>query len=243
MHRFFVPEQGFQGQIVLLSGADARQIRKVLRLKPGDLIEVLNGEGSSFLAILERVSQAEVRGRLLKTGEDRDESHLSITLAQVLPRLTKMDLIVQKATELGVSRIIPLLAERAHFRGEVAEFRVNRWRRIAKESAEQCGRKAIPPIDLPQNLLSFLNQDIPGEKILFWEGETKRRLREVLRANFTPSNYTLLVGPEGGFSPQEVERATGKGYIPVSLGKRILRAESVALVALALLQYERGDLG
>jgi len=243
MHRFFVPEEGLQGKQVVLSGADARQIRKVLRLKPGDLIEVLDGSGSSFLAILEEVDQAEVRGRLLGIRESFNESHLHITLAQVLPRLPKMDLIVQKATELGVSRVIPLWAERSPSRGGAAESRVNRWRRIAKESTEQCGRALIPPIQLPQNLLSFLDQEMAGEKIIFWEGESQRRWREVLRANPAALKYTLLVGPEGGFSPQEVERATDKGYVSVSLGKRILRAESVALVAVALLQYERGDLG
>lgn len=243
MHRFFVPRQRFRGDQVLLSGTDARQIRKVLRLKPGDLIEVMDGEGASFLALLERVGSAEVQGRLLRGMEGGKESPLSITLAQALPRLPKMDLIIQKSTELGVSRIIPLFTERSLPQGEAAGPRIDRWRRIAKEAAEQCGRRIVPQIDPPQELLLFLGREIRGEKILFWEGETQRRLGQVLRANPDAMNYMLLVGPEGGFTAQEVERAQGEGYTSVSLGGRILRAESVALVAIALLQYQRGDLG
>jgi len=243
MHRFFVPRQGFRGDQVLLSGADAWQIRKVLRLKPGDLIEVMDGEGSSSLAQLEEVRLGEVLARLLGSTKSGEKLALEIILAQALPRLPKMDLIVQKATELGVSQIIPLLTERSLPKGEAAEPRIDRWRRIAKESAEQCGRKIIPQIEPPQELLPFLDRVIPGEKILFWEGERERRLRQVLRANPDAERYILLVGPEGGFSSQEVEAAGRRGYRSVSLGTRILRAESMALVAIALLQYERGDLG
>ncbi|MDH7500500.1 MAG: 16S rRNA (uracil(1498)-N(3))-methyltransferase [candidate division NC10 bacterium] len=243
MHRFFVPRQSFQGDGVLLSGADARQIRKVLRLKPGDLIEVMDGEGSSFLVRLEEVRSAEVLGRLLSRTKNGQEFALEIILAQALPRLPKMDLIVQKATELGVTQIIPLLTERSLLQGEAAETRIERWRRIAKESAEQCGRRIIPRIESPQKLLPFLEQVVGGERILFWEGEKERRLRQVLRANPEAERYLLLVGPEGGFSPQEVKAAERRGFASVSLGTPILRAESVALVAIALLQYQRGDLG
>jgi 16S rRNA (uracil1498-N3)-methyltransferase len=154
-----------------------------------------------------------------------------------------MDFIVQKATELGVTRIVPLWAERTTSRSEASEARLNRWRRIAKESGEQCGRALLPPIEPPQTLLSFLDQEAPGMKILFWEKESERRLRDFLRDNPGASSYILLVGGEGGFAAQEVEKAKSRGFVTVSLGKRILRCESMALIALALVQYERGDLG
>ncbi|MCJ7608051.1 RsmE family RNA methyltransferase, partial [Candidatus Bathyarchaeota archaeon] len=190
----------------------------------------LPAEQSSGAAIAHRVilwkevSQTEVRGRLIEMMGGGEESALIITLAQALPRWPKMDLIVKKATELGASQIIPLLAERTPSRGEAGGSKLSRWRRIAKESAEQCLRQTAPEIEPPQDLVTFLERGLPGVKIVFWEGETERRLRQALRAD-PSSAYTLLVGPEGGFSLQEVERARARGYISVSLGPRILRTE------------------
>jgi 16S rRNA (uracil1498-N3)-methyltransferase len=211
-------------------------------LKPGDRIEVLNGAGGSFVVSLEVVGQSEVRGTILGGGEKDVDSQVPIVLAQALLRFTKMDWVVQKATELGISQLVPLRTERTCLRGEESEGRLKRWRRIAKESSEQCLRRTIPRISPPQDLRDFLEQDISVKRILLWEGETRRRLGEVFRSDPSLLGYVLLVGPEGGFSRQEVEKAESKGYVSASLGSRILRAESVPLVALSLLQYERGEL-
>ncbi len=227
----------------MIKGADARQIQRVLRLKPEDLIEALDGTGVSFLVELRRIREGEVQGIVIESTTDREDRSLSITLAQVLPRLPKMDLIVQKATELGAARIVPLLADRTPFPREARVARLERWRKIAKEAAEQCRRKTLPEIEPIQNLAGFLNRDLPGKKILFWEEERNLHLREVLRTYPSSNAYVLLVGPEGGFTPVEVEMAIRAGYVSVSLGRRILRTESVAFVALSLLQYEKGDLG
>jgi 16S rRNA (uracil1498-N3)-methyltransferase len=211
-------------------------------LKPGDRIEVLNGAGGSLVVSLEVVGQSEVRGVISERREKEVDSQVPIILAQALLRFTKMDWVVQKATELGISQLIPLRTERTCIQGEGSEGRLNRWRRIAKESSEQCLRRTIPGISPLQDLRDFLEQEVSGRKILLWEGETRRRLGEAIRSDPSRVGYILLVGPEGGFSRQEVDRAESKGYRSVSLGNRILRAESVALVALSLLQYEKGDL-
>ena len=242
-HRLFLSKDAFSGNQVLIKGPDARQIQRVLRLRSGDLIEVLDGTGLNFLVELKGVKGGEVQGNIMESNRDPEESTLPITLAQVLPRLPKMDPIVQKATELGVTRIVPLLADRTPFRGEVRASKVERWRRIAKEAAEQCRRRTLPEIEPIQDLPAFLNRDLPGKKILFWEGERNLHLRQVLKMYPTFPAYVLLVGPEGGFTPREIKRIIGARYVSVSLGRRILRAESVALVALSLLQYEKGDLG
>lgn len=242
MHRFFVPDQGWEGDQIFLSGGEARQIDKVLRLRPGAVIEVLDGSGCAFLARLEVVSSSRVQGRILGRKEVWTESPLQLTLGQALPRGSKMDFIVQKATELGVSRIVPLWGERTIGEG-IGEQRLSRWQRIAKESAEQCGRLLIPTVESPRSLISFLAEEREGRGLLFWEGERDLFLRQVLAEGRRDTHYVLLVGAEGGFSPQEVDMAKGRGFLSVSLGGRILRCETVALVILALLQYARGDLG
>ena len=243
-HRFFLSRDAFSGNQVLLKGQDGHQLRRVLRLKVGDLIEVLDGMGHNFLVALEKVEEEEIEGRIIEVRKDPEECSLAITLAQVLPRFTKMDLIVQKATELGVARIVPLVGDRTPFPKGAQAPRVERWQRIAKEAAEQCRRITIPELEPIQNLLSFLDRlDVAGKRILFWERETGGRLRKILKVSPAPSDYVLLVGPEGGFSDREAEKAVEKGYESVSLGARILRTESVALVALSLLQYEKGNLG
>lgn len=243
MHRFFSDQGALSGGLVRIRGADARQIHRVLRLKPGDFIEVLDGAGSRFRVQLQGVSITEAWGRVVGMHKEPDEAPLSIILAQVLPRSPKMDLIVQKATELGVARVIPLLSERTSCRGEASDLKLRRWRKIAKESSEQCRRRTIPDIEGSQDLFQFLERDLSGLKLLLWEGEAGHRFREMMKMNPPPSSCTLLVGPEGGFSEEEAERAKEKGYVSVSLGSRILRTESVALVALSLVQYEWGELG
>jgi len=157
-----------------------------------------------------------------------------------------MDLIVQKATELGVARLIPLSLVRSIPRprgaGQVA--RLDRWRRIAREAAQQCGRVGTPTVEEPQTLEKFLEETAEQPlKAAFWEGEREHSLKEVVTDGAAVGGIVLLVGPEGGLEDREVAQAVEAGFVSVSLGPRKLRAETAALAALAIVQYEIGEMG
>jgi 16S rRNA (uracil1498-N3)-methyltransferase len=171
------------------------------------------------------------------------ESAVRLTIAQAIPKGQKMDLIVEKATELGAAAIVPLRSERVV--GErTGDHKIERWQRLAKTAAQQCGRSVIPAVapiaDWPALLATFGDYD---RVYVPWELADVRPLREIFEADAPHINSALFViGPEGGFSSDEVERAIAAGAIPISLGVRILRTETVALVVLAAFAYARGDL-
>jgi len=240
-HRFYVHPDQIKGDLVILKDGQAHQIVQVLRRSLGDCIVVFEGSGLEYEVEIIRMSPGEVMGRILDRRNGMAEPSFPITLAQSLPKGNKMDLIVQKATELGASQIIALATERT-IPGQ--RGRVLRWQRIAVEAAEQCGRTKVPQVEGPLPLQAFLeDQSIRGVQILLWEGEADLKLRDILRGHPFPEKLTLIVGPEGGFTAKEVDEAQKKGYRIVSLGPRVLRTETAALVALSIVQYELGDLG
>jgi len=240
MHRFFVSQGKMRDERVTLEGEQARQIAQVLRRKSGDQILVFDGSGFEYEAVIEQCSRKAVEARIVHVKGPFPSPALFLTLAQGLPKAPKMDLIVQKATELGVGRIIPILTERSVPR----EGKVARWKRIAQEAAEQCGRVTIPFIeqiqDLKQYLAAYANK---GVALVIWEGERLQGLKALLRSLPPSHSFTLLVGPEGGFSQEEVALAERRGFVTASLGTRTLRSETAAFVALSIVQYELGDLG
>jgi 16S rRNA (uracil1498-N3)-methyltransferase len=184
------------------------------------------------------------------------ESPVAITLAQGITKGDKMDLIIQKATELGVGKIIPLITERSQIRHT---YKVERWKKIALSASRQSGRDMIPEIDAPVDFTKFLERSHPRlEKgpacpvgkgkggfsgIIFSEEHKERNLKKVLSGFKDIKNITLLIGPEGGFSNKEVITAVEKGFIETSLGPRILRAETAPIAAISIIQYELGDIG
>ncbi len=248
MNRFFVDPSDAQGDLVRIADpGDVAHLVRVLRVRPGErAIAVAAGEELVFEVL--RLEAAEVVGRVVSRTRPRREPPLRVILVQGLPKTDKMDLVVQKATELGVSGIVPVHTERSVKRLEDgrAEPKLRRWRRIARESARQSGRLAIPDVREVTDLETALQAAAQaGSLLLFpWEQEGGRGLREILQAAPEPRpSVHLFIGPEGGFSPAEAELAQRAGAWRVSLGPRILRTETAGLAALAMVLYELGDLG
>ena len=236
--RFFAPPGAFNfsKHSVTLTADEARHLREVLRLKPGDEVSVFDGEGREFRA---RVAQARREFAELELQDEiepaRPESPLKITLAVALLKGEKFDLVVQKATELGVVKIVPLITRYADIklRDEAdATKRVARWQRIALEAAKQSGRAVVPEVSLPVAVSSVFSESC----LLFSEREG-HGLTQI-----ETDQVTAIIGSEGGWSDEELEQARAAGAQIVTLGGRILRAETAALTAAALLQHRFGDL-
>lgn len=263
MHRFFLDSAaGFPppaagddpsaldpGAVVELTGSDAEHIARVLRLARGDRIVVCDGQGSDYEAELLTVNPARVAARVLSRQPSRGEPPVFLTIVQGIPKGDKMDLVVQKAVEAGASRIVPVFTARTVVVWDEAksETRWRRWQRIAYEAAKQAHRGRVPQVAPPVSLPAFLaargeEEDDFGHVIVPWEEARGRGLRAVLRG-LSPGPVTVLIGPEGGLSPEEVAAAEERGAHIVTLGPRILRTETAGLVAATIILYEWGDLG
>ncbi|MFN2407576.1 MAG: 16S rRNA (uracil(1498)-N(3))-methyltransferase [Pyrinomonadaceae bacterium] len=235
--RFFAPPSAFNftKRTITLTAEEARHLREVLRLKPGDEVSVFDGVGKEFRA---RVAQARRESAELDLDEEiqpaRPESPLQITLAVALLKGEKFDLVVQKATELGVYKLVPLMTRFADIKlrdESDASKRVARWQRIALEAAKQCGRAVVPEVSLPVSFPALLDDSC----VLFSE-KGGHGLKQI------GNPITAIIGSEGGWSDEELEQARAAGAQIVTLGGRILRAETAAITAAALLQHRFGDL-
>ena len=228
------------GGRVALTGSAARHLTRVLRLRPGQALTLFNGGGGEYAATIEAVHGEKVEVAVGQAQALERESPLALTLAQGVSRGERMDLVVQKATELGASSIVPLLTERSVVRlsAPQAARKLEHWRAIAIAACEQSGRNRLPKVLSPVPLAEFLRQGASGSRLLLSPtGST--RIQDVP----TPvSSVTVLIGPEGGLTDDEQQAAVEAGFIPVRLGPRVLRTETAAITALALVQREFGDL-
>lgn len=257
MTRLFLPPEKLKSEEISITGEQARYLSLVMRAKPGDALVLFDGLGFKYECTIISVHKKEVTARLVKKSPYSVESPLSITLGQGLPKADKMDLIVQKATELGVGKIIPIIAERSQVRHT---HKTGRWKKIAQSASQQSGRDKIPVISEAVSLDDFLEQhitplarrcieDIKGVKlcshiyIIFSENYNSSNLKQILGSLKGIMDITILVGPEGGFTKQEVDLASERGFVPISLGPRILRTETAPIAALSIIQYELGDIG
>jgi len=238
--RFFAPPSAFSfsKQSVTLTADEARHLREVLRLKPGDEVSVFDGAGREFRA---RVAHARREFAELEVENEieaaRPESPLHITLAVALLKGEKFDLVVQKATELGVTKFLPLITRYADIklRDEAdATKRVTRWQRIALEAAKQSGRAVVPEINPPEQFTAVLR---PLNPCLLFSEKGGHGLTPI-----ETDEVTAIIGSEGGWADEELEQARAGGAQIVTLGGRILRAETAAITAAALLQHRFGDL-
>jgi 16S rRNA (uracil1498-N3)-methyltransferase len=240
MARVFVNPEELTGDRATLDEAAHRHLIKVLRLGPGAKIHLFDGRGQQVAARIESVGRSSV---VVVLGERQQLAPpvCTITLLQSVPRGERMDLIVQKTTELGVTRIVPVLSQ--HGTSKPPPGRSTRWRTIAEEAARQCGRADVPSVAEPATLSAALDSlgGSTGEaRLLLWEGEHDESLHRVLSPG--PRHVALLVGSEGGFAAAEVEACRRAGFQPVGLGPRILRTETAAIVAVALAQAAAGGL-
>lgn len=227
---------------VLIQAEEFEYAKNVLRARPGDEVSLFDGKGSEAKGVIRTISRknltVEMTG-LLESGS-RKESALDIILLQAVLKEQKMDFVIQKATELGVSRIQPLATERAQVSGT---RKLDRWRKISIEAARQCGRAVAPPVDEPVDFKRYFESlSTPGGGIFFWEqgGKSVKEFSDRLRGE---QAISVAVGPEGGFLPEEAALAAGKGFHIASLGPRILRAETAAALAVGLVQFLFGDIG
>jgi 16S rRNA (uracil1498-N3)-methyltransferase len=235
--RFFVQGERGIGDWITIDGADAHKIASVLRLRVGDALEIVDSASQLFDARLDRVDDAVVASLVAK----REVEHMprvAIDVAQGIPKGAKMDFVVEKLTELGVSSIVPLESERTVVR-DVSGPKLQRWQRIAQAAAQQCARTSIPEIAAPVTLLA-LTQRFPLYDLVLlpWEAADHTPLRETLpQLALGKKRILILIGPEGGFSHGEADAAVAAGAHAISLGKRILRTETAALVVLSVLNY------
>jgi 16S rRNA (uracil1498-N3)-methyltransferase len=224
-----------------LRGGDARKLTVVLRKADGDEVEIVDSGGAAFKAMLV-VESGRVRARLTEALAPPAVEALQIVLAQAIPKASKMDYVVEKATELGVARIIPVLTERTA--GTFARAgKTERWRRLARSAAQQCGRRDVPEIDEASTWDEFCTQLATFDRTLIpWELAEPVPLRDRLPGLLAGvRSAAIAIGPEGGFSHAEVERATDSGAVTISLGRRILRTETAGLVVCGILRYATGD--
>ncbi len=243
MHRFFI-EQLFNEEMTI-TGTDAKHIGKVLRMQAGDKLQIVSDDGISALAEIKNISENAVSVRILEKLAKSHEPAVKITLAQGLAKGEKMDFIIQKAVELGVYSVVPVAMEHSVVRldGAKADKKVERWQKIAEAAAKQSKRDIIPQVQKVQSVKEMLANNNCAQKIIAYECEDQTSLKKALRAAQGLSELLLIIGPEGGISPSELELAREAGAVPVSLGRRILRAETAGLVAMSAVFYETGDLG
>ena len=239
MHRFFVlPEQIRDGR-VRLTGEQARQIVRVLRLGVGDRIVVLDGRGSETEAEIVQATPAAVEAAVVDQRPCTTEPTVQLTLYQALLKRDKFEWVLQKGTEVGVARIVPVVTQRSLVQDtRLKENKLNRWQKILTEAAEQSHRGRVPELAAPLTWTQAIDDAARADLALVAWAKASRPLRDILTDAQSIRSLALFIGPEGGFTAAEVKQAAGAGIQSFSLGPRILRTETAAVVASALALYE-----
>ncbi|HVO95847.1 MAG TPA: 16S rRNA (uracil(1498)-N(3))-methyltransferase [Terriglobales bacterium] len=246
MARFFVPRKNIRDQHAVIDGQELAHLQRVLRLGPGDRVTLFDDGGWEHDAVIRRLSAGTGELEILRSREAEGESPLEITLALGLTKGEKMDWVIEKATELGVHSIVPFVSSYAVPKFDAAKIfkRTERWRKIALSAAKQCGRSRVPEVAALCTYEEVVNRvSAAALRVLFWEREAERSLREVHQNHAVAKTVLLAIGPEGGFTDQEANLARQRGFEITHLGPRILRAETAAVTVVALAQFLWGDLG
>jgi 16S rRNA (uracil1498-N3)-methyltransferase len=252
--RVFVEGELRSGSLVELPRETGAHLAKVLRARSGDEVVLFNGDGREFTGVIEKVQGSRVSASIGAARSKDRESPFQLTLVQCVPRGDRMDFIVQKATELGVARIVPVLSQRSVVRLDESQSvsKQAHWRAVAVSACEQCGRNRVPSVDTALPLLNYLGA-LPA---LGTEGDILRLVLEPERAprterstrsidiasSQTASRAQIAIGPEGGFAPEELEAFDLSAFTRLGLGPRVLRTETAAIAAIVVLQARFGDM-
>lgn len=241
MHRFYVPEASDAAE-VFLSADEARHVFRVLRMREGDEVSVFDGRGRLYPARILRADKSGVCVALGAGAEDITEPKTRVTVYQGVPKAGKMEMIIQKCTELGAHAIVPVMTSRCVARMDAAQDRQVRWQRVAVEAAKQCMRSFIPQVHVPVSLAeakaSFLAHELA---LLPWEQADGPGVKAVLRGS-KAGHIGVLIGPEGGLKEAEVKPLVQGGAQVVTLGKRILRTETVGMALVSIIHYEMDEM-
>ena len=242
MSNFFVPTENISETQIAVTGEDVGHIARVLRLKKGDFLTCCDSHGFEYETKISDISKSAVICNILKKSKCNTEPDIKVTLIQGVPKAAKMDYIIQKTTELGISEIFPCALNRCVSKIN-KDSKTERWQKIAKEAAQQSGRGIIPSvhnaIGLKEALEILKKSDIA---FVAYECEDKNDLKTVLLSKQNPETVAFLIGPEGGFDKSEIEFLTENGIPSISLGKRILRTETAGEAVLSMIMYEIGDI-
>lgn len=247
MHKFFVPAENFTDGEAVITGDDVKHIYKVLRLSKGDKVSINNLKGQEFIGEIIDADKDKVIVGLLKLQETNSESGIDIHLYQGMPKAAKMDGIVQKGTELGINKIIPLWTKRVIIRREEASpNKIERWKKIALEACKQCKRSRIPLIEEGIDLSELKHRLKDYDLIIVpYENSEEYGIKAVKDKNKDKEikKIAIIIGPEGGFEEDEIDKLKALGGEIITLGSRILRTETAGIITSAIIQYEFGDLG
>lgn len=243
MSRFFVPPESINGNKVIVTGKEAHHIVDVMRLNVSDAVSIFDGRGAEYAGIIEDVRPRAVTIRIAGVRKEAGAKARRFTLIQAVPKKDKMDYIVEKATELGIDIIMPVITSRTipQWSADKMGAHLRRWQTLAKEAAKQCGRSDVPRVDIPVDLASALSA-VKGNGIKLMAALTDgaRPLKGVLKG-LRQGDVAIAIGPEGDFTPEEVAAAKREGFSVVDLGARVLKSDTAGLALLAMVDYELSE--
>lgn len=245
MHRFFIKPENVVKESITIEGEDVQHISKVLRLKEGDEMVLCDQQGTDYSVSIESISKQSIRTTILDKQISKGEPSIDVVLYQGIPKSTKMDLIIQKCTELGITRIVPVMTAHTVVKLESEKDeakKVVRWTKIVEEAAKQSKRGRVPTIEMPMTFENALEDSKKlGLSLIPYELEQEVSIKTALSAK-QPNSIGFFIGPEGGFDSYEIDKAKQAGAIPITFGSRIMRTETAGFAILICIMYEYDQL-
>jgi 16S rRNA (uracil1498-N3)-methyltransferase len=243
MYRFYIGKEQIQGESICIENSDVNHIRNVLRLETGDWLVACDGQGTDYVSRIRSVSPERIELSVEKIQETGTELDTRITLFQGIPKKDKMELIIQKAVELGAYEIVPVMMKRCVVKldkGSKAQKKQERWQMIAEAAAKQCDRGIIPHVHAPVTMEQAFDMatSLEYNMIPYELQDGMEDSRKIVEKACTHSSVGIFIGPEGGLEKQEVEQAVALGVHPLSLGKRILRTETAGMALLSIMMFQ-----